>query len=226
MLKISQLVEEIIKNKPFLHEALNQGIINNAALAEQILPEIEQKTSTKIKFQTINMAIRRFAEKQQTIKTNKPPKFTNNTDIILRSNLIETTIFKNENSQEIIKKLYDEINIKQGDFLTITQGINEIMFLTNKKNLNLMKTNINQNLIKDITKNLSSLTINLPLEFKNSIGFFLLISKTLSWENINIIDIVSTLTEITVIVDENNASKTFDTLNKMIKKNSTKQSNI
>ena len=218
MIKISQLVEEYIENRPFLYEALTQGIINNAALAEKIQPELEEKTKSKIKFQTINMAIRRFSEKNEIKNSAKMPKFSKNTDIILRSNLIEITIEKTRESQNIIKHLYEQINIKQGDILTITQGINEIMFLTNTKHLELIKNTTSNNSIKDITKHLSSLTINIPIDFKETVGFFFMISKTLSWENINIVDIVSTLTEITVIIDEENASKTFDVLNKMIKK--------
>jgi len=218
MIKISQLVEEYIENRPFLYEALTQRIINNAALAEKIQPELEEKTKSKIKFQTINMAIRRFSEKNEIKNSAKMPKFSKNTDIILRSNLIEITIEKTRESQNIIKHLYEQINIKQGDILTITQGINEIMFLTNTKHLELIKNTTSNNSIKDITKHLSSLTINIPIDFKETVGFFFMISKTLSWENINIVDIVSTLTEITVIIDEENASKTFDVLNKMIKK--------
>ena len=43
MVTVAHLVEKIIAQKPFLQEALSKGIVNNAALAEELLPEIEKE---------------------------------------------------------------------------------------------------------------------------------------------------------------------------------------
>ena len=63
MVNMSFLVEKIIEQKPFLQEALSKGIVNNAALAEQLMPELEQQLKNKVKFSAVNMAIRRLSEK-------------------------------------------------------------------------------------------------------------------------------------------------------------------
>ena len=36
---VARTVERIVKQRPFLEEALRQGIVNNAALAEQLIPD-------------------------------------------------------------------------------------------------------------------------------------------------------------------------------------------
>ena len=43
MVTIAKIVEKQIEEKPFLQEALSRGIINNAALAEQLIPIVEKK---------------------------------------------------------------------------------------------------------------------------------------------------------------------------------------
>ena len=120
MVTVSHLVEKVIEQKPFIQEALSNGIINNAALADQMLPEIEKELKKKVKFSAVNMAIRRLSEKLEQSFISKA-KFNNNSDLTLKSNLIEITVYKMEYSQEYIGKLYSLVDIKGGDFLTITQ---------------------------------------------------------------------------------------------------------
>ena len=42
MVSITHHVERMIRQKPFLQEALSRGIVNNAALAEELIPGIEK----------------------------------------------------------------------------------------------------------------------------------------------------------------------------------------
>jgi len=48
MVTVAHLVEKIIAQKPFLQEALSKGIVNNAALAEELLPEIEKELKKRV----------------------------------------------------------------------------------------------------------------------------------------------------------------------------------
>lgn len=219
MVTISHLVEEIIKQKPFIQEALSKGIINNAALAEELKPQIEKELKKKIKFSAVNMAIRRLSEKLEKTFIKKA-KFDKDSDIIIRSNLIEITIFKIEDIQKSIKEIYNIVDIRKGDFLTITQGLHEVMIITNKKYEKRITDLFPPRTIKKMIKNLSSLTINIPIESVETIGLFYIVTRSLNWENINIVDIVSTLTEMTFIIKDDDTSRAFDTLKKLIESNS------
>jgi len=212
---IAHLTRKIIEKKPFLEEALSEGIVNNAALAEKMIPELEKELKKKIKFSAVNLAIRRMAEGLET----KPVinlKFDKDTDISLKSNIIEIVLYKNEKIPEYIKKIYNLMDFKKGDFLTITQGINEVMIITNQKHKQKILNIIPNKVIKKNINSLSTLTINIPESAVEGIGLFYIISKALNWENINVIDIVSTYTEITLIVREDDASRAFDVLKKLI----------
>jgi len=220
MVNTSQIVEKIIKQKPFLQEALSKGIINNAALAEQLIPIAKKELGKDVKFSAVNMAIRRLSEKLSKSFVGVA-KFDNKSDIIIRSNLIEITIYKTETNdiEKLIHEVYDLIDIKYGDFLTITQGLHEIMFITNDKYKKGILEIIPNKSIKKTIENLSSLTINIPVNSIETVGLFYIVCRALNWENINIVDIVSTLTEMTFIVNESDTSRAYDTLQNLIKEN-------
>ena len=218
MVTVSHLVEKVIEQKPFIQEALSNGIINNAALADQMLPEIEKELKKKVKFSAVNMAIRRLSEKLEQSFISKA-KFDKNSDITLKSNLIEITVYKMEDSQEYIKELYSLVDIKGGDFLTITQGLHELMIITNEKYEKKILGMFPNKLIKKSIKNLSSITINIPEESIETIGLFYIVTRALNWENINIVDIVSTFTEMTFIINEEDTARSFNVLKDLIKEN-------
>jgi len=218
MVTVSHLVEKIIEQKPFMQEALSRGIVNNAALAEELLPQIEKELKKKVKFSAVNMAIRRLGEKLNKTFVSRA-KFDKDSDISIKSDLIEITVFKTEDTQNHIKNLYNIIDLKKGDFLTITQGMNELMIITNKRHEKKILSLFPQKIIKKTIKKLSSITVNIPLESINMVGLFYIVTRSLNWENINIVDIVSTLTEMTFIISEDDTSKAFNVLKRLIEEN-------
>lgn len=218
MVTVSHLVEKIVEQKPFLQEALSRGIVNNAALAEELTPQIEKELKKKIKFSAVNMAVRRLSQKLEKTFIAKA-KFDKNSDITIKSDLIEITVFKTEDVQGYVKKVYDIINFKKGDFLTITQGLNEVMIITNKRHEKKALGIFPSRFVKKTIKNLSSLTITIPPESIGTVGLFYIVTRALNWENINIVDIVSTFTEMTFIVSENDTARAFNVLNNLVKEN-------
>ena len=61
--------------------------------------------------------------------------------------------------------------------------------------------------------NLVALTIRFgSSEFFNTPGVVFTIIRKLSWENINIYEIVSTMTELTLILDKKNSMKAYESL--------------
>ena len=216
MVTVAHIVEKILEKQYFLQEALKKGIINVASLAEEIQEEIEKELNKKVKFSAINMAIRRYSEKLQNHPLHKI-KFDETTYITVQSNIIEITLHRNNYTQSYVKQIYELANLETGDFLTITQGIHEIMICANQKFEKDILKIVNENDVKIVIKNLNSLIINLPIESINTIGLFYVSTRALNWKNINIIDIVSTTTEIIFIIEEQHASLGFELLKKLIK---------
>ncbi|MCX6708050.1 MAG: hypothetical protein NTW67_00165 [Candidatus Woesearchaeota archaeon] len=216
MVTVSHLVENIVEKKPFLEEALAKGIINYAALAETIQPEIEKELKIKVKTSAVMMALRRFSEKLEKSFVGQAPIKFKESDITIRSDLFELTISKSPSVINNVRKLYDVVDFSKGDFLTITHGLYEVTIIASRKHKSrIQKILENEETVK-IVDNLSSLTVKIPIEALESAGLFYVVTKSLTWENINIVEIVSTLTEMTFILREDDVSSAFNTLKKLI----------
>jgi aspartokinase len=219
MVTIAHIVEKRIEERPFIQEALARGIINNAALAEELMPDVEKELKKHVKFSAVNMAIRRLSEKLSISFINRT-KFDKSANITLRSSLVAFDIYKGTDIQIYLKKIYELINLNSGDFLTITQGLNEVFVISNKKYEKKILELIPNKYIKTSYKDLTSLTIHIPKSSVEVPGLFYLATRALLWKNVNIIDIISTVTEMTFIIDEKETTKAFEALNELIKQHS------
>ncbi|WP_251620728.1 aspartate kinase [Odoribacter lunatus] len=210
MVSISHAVEDIVKHRPYLSEALAAGIINVSALARQLQPEVERILQKEINTGAIVMSLNRLAPYLQVREQMQLNKLLNNMgDIILRSNLCDYT-FKNsatllECHIEVLKNLVKNEEI----FYTLVQGVFET---------NLVVSNTMEEVIGDYFKNevclfkqndLSSVTLKLPKGNSLQPGFYYTIMKELSWEGINLTEVISSTNEFTVVVDNSLIDKTF-----------------
>ncbi|MEZ4889515.1 MAG: ACT domain-containing protein, partial [Crocinitomicaceae bacterium] len=62
------------------------------------------------------------------------------------------------------------------------------------------------------TQDLASITVKLPRINIEIYGIYYYILKQLAWEGINIIDVISTANEFTVLVSQDDVDKAFKTL--------------
>jgi aspartokinase len=135
--------------------------------------------------------------------------FTGNPDIIIRSNLVEVTIRNSSFSIEKHKKLLDALDREKSHFLTISQGVFETTFIASRELKNIILSFFDKNDIIGEFVNLASITIRLPKKTATTPGVFYYMIKSLSWEGINIVEIVSTYTELTIILNTNDINHAF-----------------
>ena len=186
------------------------GIINVSSLARQLQPDVERKLRKEVNTGAIVMALNRLApylQVREQVQFNK--LLSNMGDIILRSNLCDYT-FKNSPTLldchiEVLKNLVKNDEI----FYTMVQGVFET---------NLVISDAMETLIADFFKDelclfkqgsLSSVTLKLPKGNSMQPGFYYTIMKELSWEGINLTEVISSTNEFTVVVDNSLIDKTF-----------------
>ena len=133
--------------------------------------------------------------------------------------LIGFTIENKKGLSENIKEMYHEICSDKGDFLTSTQGLHEIMIITNASHEKAIKKIYSGFKIKREITGLSGISIDLPKDCVNTPGVYYLITRELAWNNVSIIDLVSTFEELTIIVKDEDATPVFDLLRKLVKSN-------
>lgn len=211
MITVPEVVEKIIKQSPYLEETFNRGIINYSALARQIKPEVEKQTFKNVQEGAIVMALKRLSKTIKS-KNNIGQVFRTTPDLMVRSNLVEITMANSESLVKKYKTLLDQVVLKQQYFLTITQGIYETTIIASQE----MKDKILQ-IFKDEKiisqfNNLSSITVKLSKDTAFMPGAYYLILKSLAWEGINMIEVVSTFREFTIILEYKDIDRAFSVL--------------
>ena len=217
MVTVAHVVEDIIRRRPFLEEALVNDIINYAYLADMLKPEIEKVMRKEVNRYAIIMAVRRFADSLKGSFVGQPHLDLKGAEITITSGIFEITVRKDAETMKAASKLYGLVDFEKGDFLTMTQGIYEITILSNVRHKDKMLGLFDKRDIKKVSTGLSSLTVRIPEKAAESVGLLYALTKALSWENVNIFEVVSTLSEEIFIISEEDTSVAFDAIKSLMK---------
>ncbi len=214
MTNITQISRQIIGQTPYLEEAISKKIIHYGGLATFIKPQIEKELKKQVKLSAIIMALRRIGEEIQDNKIAEIKKISIKSEIVIRSDLVEITIINSKKTLNKFKDIYNIVDFSKGDFLAITKGIYETTIITNKMHIEKIQKMFSKEDIKMVIPDLSALILRIPPESWKIVGLFYIVIKKLSWHNIGIIEIVSTLTEMTFIIRKEDTGKAFDVFSK------------
>ncbi len=210
MLTIPAAVEQIIKKKPFLENALIEGIINLSSLSRMIGPEIEELLGKSVNNGAIIMALNRLVPRLELTSSMKFKKIVKNIgDIIVRSNLVDYAFINSKTLYTCHAKLLSNIKDYNDIFCTFSQGVNETTLVVSSVIEKEVDEIFKDETIISKTSNLSSITVKLPNENSLYPGVYYYIFKELAWDNINIAEVVSTTNEFTVLVSDEDIQKAF-----------------
>lgn len=211
MIKIAKAVEQLVRQSPFLTEAINEGLINVSALARRLQADVAQQLGKKVKPGAIIMTINRLQTGElMFIEKNLRHFFKNLSDISVRSNLSDYTF---QNSETILQKqarLLDMISRNHPNaFYSFSQGVAETtIIITNTldEQVDLLFEGEKR---LDKESQLSSITLMLPTENRNLYGIYYYILKELAWQGINLVELISTSNEFTLIVSDEDLDHAF-----------------
>jgi hypothetical protein len=199
MKTIASVVENYIKTKPFLSTALSQGIINLTSLSRQIQPEIELALQKEARSGAIVMALKRISDNMEFLSTHKIVKVLKGIgDITVRSSLVDYSF-----------KISETLLSAQASFLAQVNDNKEAFYTISSKMKHLVAIYFENEVLLEKSENLSSVTIKLPTENVDIPGIYYFIFQRLSWEGVNIRQVISTSNEFTILVDEDSVNTAF-----------------
>jgi hypothetical protein len=210
MKTISSAVEDYIKSKPFLVSALTQGIINLTSLSRIMNPDITKVMDKEVRNGAIVMALKRlssdfeFRSSQKIIRTLR-----NVGDITVRSSLIDynykvsSTLFASQ------ANLLSQISDDKGNFYTSSRGVNECNVVVSSNLAEQVEKHFKAEECIHKETELSSISVKLPIENVSVPGIYYFVFQRLSWEGINIYEVISTSNEFTILVNEQQVDKAF-----------------
>ncbi len=210
MKTISSVVEDYIKNKPFLLSALSQGIINLTSLSRNILPELESELGKEVKQGAVVMALKRLSVDLDFRTNHKILKVLKNIgEITVRSSLTDYTFLISDSILAKQAELIKELNKNKEAFYTSSRGVNETNIVVSNSMNRLVESIFTGEKLTQKAEGLSSITVKLPEENIVVPGIYYFIFQRLAWEGIVLNEVISTTNEFTILVNDEQIDTAF-----------------
>lgn len=211
MTSITDALNEILEHYPFIEEGLSFGIINYSAFARTVQPQVEKRVMKKVQTNAITMALTRISKKLQRTKVTNL-KTLPLSDITVRSNLEEFTFLNSDSLLDTQRQLFNQFENQQDIVCSLSHGVRETTFIVSTAIAGTVEKLFKNESLQAHINNLSAMTIKLPKETVYSPGAYYQILKLLAWRGINIIEVVSTYTELTIVFENRDIDRAFSVL--------------
>lgn len=216
----AEFVREEIEKDIFLSNLLSKGLINNSALARELLVSVKKK-NPKATLESVTISIQRYA---QGLKKGEVEKALSeqiaNSQVSLKNDIVHATFYRNNIVSNSINEIAKNIRWDLDEILFINQGSGEITIVFDKKNKSLFKNILSKAVevrensaiisIKETNQKDMTPSIEVP-------GLYAYFITQVSTNGINILDIISTKSQITLVINENDLTKSYETINDCIK---------
>ena len=210
MITIGELVTEYLRNHPFIEEAIEDNLINYSSLARKIRPGFEKTLMKRIEVSAVSMALRRVAQLIQKRKKMHPTIHPE--ELIVRSGIMEYTLEKSDTISSVVASFLHSTAQEKKYFSVVTEGVFEVAVIMSAQYEQVAKNTFKREKITSVKKGISAITLRLPINNVVVPGVYNRFLQKLAWENINVVDIVSTLTEFTILLSERNVDRAFTLL--------------
>ena len=189
---VAQNVRNYLRNKPYLLEALEKGIVNLSELSRQIQNEIQTEDTSAIK-----AALRRYSEELQKHKQKREEKVLH---LLKRSSI---AVY----DRKAVMITGKEIPTKTGMEVDL---LGKFVYLIDRSEL---PERINALVKHD---NCTMIVIHSPEELEATPGVVAFLATLLAEQNVNIIEFISCWTETIMVVEKKDSLKTYETLSNMV----------
>ncbi|MDC1217239.1 aspartate kinase [Flavobacteriaceae bacterium] len=212
MKTIASTVAAYVKTKPYLSAALSGGIINLTSLARQIKPQIESSLRKSVNQGAIVMSLKRVSDEAEFTKDSSKilGVLKNMGDITVRSSLVDYSFSVSESLLLNQGNLLKEIENKKEVFYTSSRGVAESNIIVSQNIAHMVDDLFMKEICLSKVENLSSITIKLPIENVTIPGVYYFIFQRLSWEGINVYEVISTSNEFTILIHEDQVNIAFE----------------
>lgn len=208
MRTVSDGLREIIQGNPFLEFGIHYGLFNLSQLARYLRPFVEARTHKEVKATAIAMGLSRL---QQSLRSStRAPDHYVIDKVTIHSGLFTATFAASPEAHEHLNALYHRIQ-REGGFCSLAQGQREITVIAERRHQSRLDRILKQAPLYTHDR-LASIGVQFGERYADVPGVLYMLLQRVALQNVNLIEISSTYTEIDFYVDEGDTRTVFDTL--------------
>jgi hypothetical protein len=212
MISVADVLESIVLEEPFLEQGLADGIVNLSALARRLRPRVEAELMKEVSDGALVMALKRMSPSLER-RAGPPGGLASYLrDLTVRSNLCELTLLKSDTLLERQQQLLASLGGRADRFITFTQGVFEVTAIFDAGLLEIADRIFENETVLARLEDLAGITIRLAPETVDTPGVHYSVLKQLAMRAINMVEVVSTYTELTLILERDQVDRAFSAL--------------
>ncbi len=198
MITIPEKVKEIINTSPYIREAMTYELINLSALARYLQPQISSALLKDVSNESVFMALQRLQKKMEPFFAVNPGKYLTNLE--LRGDLFELTVMNSPDLLDKLSKLAKTAAGTRAALFVFTQGQYETMIITSTSLKSEITKALQSEKITGTVPDLTGITLQRSAGQIERTGVLYYPLRILAWENISVIEIITTSYEIMMVV--------------------------
>lgn len=209
MITVTDAVNQILSKDGFIIEALQRDLLNISAYAKVIAPEVENIAKKPVKHATIVVTLSRLAQKVTSQSSITPHIVIDSYSVT--SSLYELTYAKTDAVVADIKTINHSFIDNLNAFYTMTLGVNEVTIICSKEIKDRVSMAISQQPKVEIGK-LVAISVRFSADYMSVPNTIYSLVGIFAGRQINIIEVVSTYTEVIFIIQADEMEQAIQAL--------------
>ncbi|NDC38264.1 MAG: hypothetical protein EBZ48_09460 [Proteobacteria bacterium] len=209
MRTVARALEEIMSSSAELSFGFSRGLFNLSQLARFIRPMVEARTHKEVQESSLVMALSRRSRAGCAGARVVSQKFKVESVSVL-SNLVVMTLQRSDENHRAVDQIYSRLKRKNG-FLTISEGSSEITLICQAEHRALVVELLPTRPTMTRDK-IAALAVRFHPKFLDVPGLLYKILEQIALQGINVVELASTATELSIYIKEGDIRLGFDTI--------------
>jgi hypothetical protein len=194
-------------------ESLHDGLINVSALARKIHKQVERSLGKPVQANAVIMAINRLPVQLPGKKEKELIRYISRlSDVRVRSDIVDYTFSQSGTMVDAQTALLVRAAEFPKSFHSISQGVTETTILVDEPlEPDLIDIFRNEKCLEQ-ERDLTVITFLLPSENRVLYGFYYFILRAFAWAGINLVELISTSNEFTLVIASRDLEASFKVL--------------
>ena len=218
---VPEAVRQILTRNYPIYQCLKMKLTNFHSVAELIKPRVQQLTGRKTTINTLVVAIKRFSDTLEELKSLDPVRALENTRISLSNGIADVTVKAPRVEFPKILNELAEISTGLTDFPHIFPLANSIKIILPSDDYELIRRKLQHLNIATVQPNVAKLSLYLPTDAWDTPGIASYITEVLYRNGVNIIDAFLGHGDIIIVVNEPDGHAAYDALRQVATGNRT-----
>jgi aspartokinase len=198
MKTLRSILEALLLHEDRIAFCFDHGLLNLSAFAKQIEAQVQTELGQSVATNTIVAALSRLQKSREA--PSESPIELHASDLSVKTGLSSIAYEKTAKVQALLSKVVAQTQLTRSDLFALAIGLSQISLVVPQEQVAALRKELKA--IKPLytSDNLASVTVRFGPKYLKTPGVVHHFIKSIASRGVNIVEVVSTFTELTVIV--------------------------